>query len=127
MTLPCRLGPTGLPLGVQLVGKLGPDLDRAATVRLAREIGWTRAPSPGTPPTEPQQIAQGLFRGTAEGLEGMADAFDGLALEAAVEAVQTARRVLIAAVGPTQVLAYDLAYSLNLVGRPAELPADMSL
>lgn len=96
-------------------------------LRLARDIGWTRAPYTGTPPTELQRIAEGLFRRTAQGLEAMAEEFDGPALEAAAQMVQAARRVLIAAVGPTQVLAYDLAYSLNLVGRTAELPSDMGL
>lgn len=97
-------------------------------MRMARDIGWTRAPSPHSPPaTEPQLIAQSLFRRAGDAIGGMAELLDGAALEQAVEAIVDARRVLIAAVGPTQVLAYDLAYSLNMVGRPAELPADMSL
>lgn len=97
-------------------------------MRMARDIGWSRAPSPDSPPpTEPQRIAQGLFRRAGEAIGEMAGLLDGPALEQAVEAIVGARRVLIAAVGPTQVLAYDLAYSLNMVGRPAELPADMSL
>jgi RpiR family transcriptional regulator, carbohydrate utilization regulator len=97
-------------------------------MRMARDIGWAREPAHDmAPPTEPQRIAQGLFRRTAEALGAMAEVVDGVALKEAVEVVIAARRLLIAAVGPTQVLAYDLAYSLNMVGRPAELPADMSL
>lgn len=97
-------------------------------MRMARDIGWARVPSPeAPPPTEPQRIAEGLFRRAGEAIRGMADLLDGASLEQAVDVIVGARRVLIAAVGPTQVLAYDLAYSLNMVGRPAELPADMSL
>lgn len=96
-------------------------------MRLARDIGWAQAPSPQAPPTEPQRNAADLFRRTAEGLGTMAEAFDGTALEDAVDAMLTANRLLVAAVGPTQVLAYDFAYSLNMVGRAAELPTDAGL
>lgn len=96
-------------------------------IRLARDIGWERSPAGETPPTEPQKIAQRLFRRAGEALTSASELIDGAALEAAVDHLVRAGRVLVAGVGPTQVLAYDLAYALNLAGRPAEYPADMGL
>lgn len=96
-------------------------------LRVARDIGWARAPSSEAPPTEPQQIAQRLFERTGQALLGMAGMLDGVALEEAVDVVVRARRLLVAGVGTTQVLASDLAYTLNMVGRPAEPPAELVL
>jgi DNA-binding MurR/RpiR family transcriptional regulator len=69
-----------------------------------------------------------LARVTAAGAEIVRDAaalVDEAAFQAAVEALDAARKVLVVGVGTSAPLAQDAAYRLRVVGVEAEAPADV--
>jgi len=89
--------------------------------------------TPGAPPAAagagsvrtPSGIVEDTFRQVAAGVVGMVALLDGDAVARAVEAIATARRVVVVGNGLSGPLALDAAARLTGAGRPAEAPFDV--
>lgn len=97
-------------------------------VLLARDLGYQIAAS-ATPATaaesdSPAGIVAETFRHVAATISGMASLLEPAAVEAAVEILATARRVVVVGNGLSAPLATNLAARLTTMGRAAEAPAD---
>ncbi|RIQ11327.1 MurR/RpiR family transcriptional regulator [Jiangella rhizosphaerae] len=71
------------------------------------------------------EVARKVLAGSAASLEEASRSFDARVLDAVVERLLAARRVLFVAVGTSAPLAGDIAYRLTTVGLPALAPADV--
>jgi DNA-binding MurR/RpiR family transcriptional regulator len=73
----------------------------------------------------PSGIVEDTFRQVAAGVVGMMALLDGDQVAAAVEAIATARRVVVVGNGLSASLALDAAARLTSAGRAAEAPIDV--
>ncbi|GMA24620.1 transcriptional regulator [Luteimicrobium album] len=73
----------------------------------------------------PSGIVEDTFRQVAAGVVGMVALLDGDEVARAVEAIATARRVVVVGNGLSGPLALDAAARLTGAGRPAEAPFDV--
>ncbi|MCF2532857.1 MurR/RpiR family transcriptional regulator [Yinghuangia soli] len=96
---------------------------------LARETAPThqRLADDVVPGDDAAQIARKVLSGSARALDEAVRAIDAAAVQAAAEALLSARRILFAAVGTSAPLAADAAYRLSTLGLDAVFPGDTHL
>jgi len=98
-------------------------------VLLARDAGYRSEPDAASAVPATPAGAAGLvndtFRRVADGVTGMVALLDDAQVERAVEAIATARRVVVVGNGLSAPLALDAAARLTSIGRPAEAPLDV--
>ena len=92
-------------------------------VLLARDAGPRRGPA-APAPHGPGPIVASTFQQVADSVPGMLALLDHADVARAVEALATARRVLVIGNGLSAPLAADTAGRFGGIGRPAEAPPD---
>ncbi|MGI5130366.1 MurR/RpiR family transcriptional regulator [Pseudonocardia sp. CA-107938] len=92
-------------------------------VLLARDAGPRRGPAPAA--DGPGPIVASTFQQVADSVPGMLALLDHADVARAVDALATARRVVVIGNGLSAPLAADTAGRFGGIGRPAEAPADV--
>ncbi len=94
-------------------------------VLLARDAGYPDKREAAGTPDGAAGIVTDTFRRMASVVDAMVALLDTAAVEAAVETLASARRVVVVGNGLSAPLAIDTAARLTSIGRPAEAPLDV--
>ena len=99
----------------------------ALRLTLARDLGW-HVPGSSVVTSDASEVMRDLFSAAGEALPKMLRTVDAAALQQVVDAIATAKTVLVVASGGhSATLASELAFGLTMVGRLASSSSDQLL